>query len=295
MVSPCDHYHVTRRLGATSRGRAGRLVLAAVAALVIGGCVRPGPVERAQQLVRMHRETEAVTLLRGELARHPQDVPSRRLLVRVLAYQGQLDEARAEVAELERRLPGDPVPWIELGHAFELTHRYDEALAAYDTGAEKASASPLGPREGGMRAARWGEAEAALPRLEEAVRRGAHDAELLHALGLVRLHLHDLDGARQAYEQGLAADPKSTENLLGLASVAVVRGDPAGALSAYDRILAQRPAYSGAELGRAWALLRLGRRAEAEQALAHAGALGASRENIARLRADSAKMPGHEP
>src|SRR4029079_4193932 len=162
-------------------------------------------------------------------------VGARRLLGRVLAFPGDLEAARTEVAELERRLPNDPVPWIELGHAFELTHRYDEALAAYDTAASVAPSSPAGPREGGMRCARWGEPEDALPRLEEAVKRGARDAELFHALGLVRLHLKDLDGAVQAYEKGFAVDPRSTENLLGLATVAVVRGDASAALAAYDR------------------------------------------------------------
>jgi tetratricopeptide (TPR) repeat protein len=213
-------------------------------------------------------------------------VGARRLLVRVLAFTGDLEAARLEVAELQRRLPDDPVPWIELGHALELTHRYEEALAAYDTAASAASGSPDGPREGGLRAARWGEAEEALPRLEEAVRRGARDGELFHALGLVRVRLLDLDGAAAAYERGLAVDPRSTENLLGLATVAVLRGDAPGALSAYERVLARSPAFAGAELGRAWALVKLGRPDEARRALDHAEALGASRENVTRQRAE---------
>lgn len=234
----------------------------------------------------MHREGEAIVLLRAHLAKQPDDLGSRRLLVRVLAFTGDLDAARIEVAELERRLPNDPVPWIELGHAFELTHRYDEALAAYDTAASVAPTSPAGSREGGMRCARWGEPEDALPRLEEAVRRGANDAEIFHALGLVRLHMKDLDGAAEAYEKGLAVDPRSAENLLGLATVAVVKDDPKAALAAYDRILQRKPTYAAAELGRAWALAKLGRRDDARRALDHAEELGGPRENIARQRAD---------
>jgi len=268
----------------------GALVLACAISLaslsLVAGCAGPGPIDRAQQLVRMHREAEALAALRAHLVKHPEDVGARRLLVRVLAFTGDLEAAKTEVAELERRLPNDPVPWIELGHAFELTHRYDEALAAYDTAASVAPSSPVGSREGGMRCARWGETEEALPRLEEAVKRGAHDAELFHALGLVRLHLKDLDGATEAYEKGFAVDPKSTENLLGLATVAVVRGDPKAALAAYDRILERKPAYAGAELGRAWALAKLGRKDDAKRALDHAEELGAPRENIARQRAD---------
>jgi Flp pilus assembly protein TadD len=253
-------------------------------AVASGGCAPQGPIERAQQLVRLHREAEAVTTLRDHLQKHPDDLSARRLYVRVLAFAGDIDGARREVAELEKRLPNDPIPWIELGHAFELAHRFDEALAAYDTATEVAPASPVGPREGGMRAARWGEPEEAVRRLEEAVRRGARDAETFHVLGLARLNIRDFDGAEDAYRQGLAADPQSTENMLGLATVAVVRNDAAGALKAYDAIVARKPTYAAAQLGRAWALAKLGRRSEAERALDRAAELGAPAANIDRQR-----------
>ncbi len=255
-------------------------------ALLLGasGCAPQSPIERAQQLVRLHREPEALATLRDHLAKHPDDVAARRLYVRVLAYSGDIEGARREVAELERRLPNDPVPWIELGHAFELAHRFDEALAAYDTAASVAPSSPAGPREGGMRAARWGEPEEAVSRLDEAVRRGARDAETFHVLGLARLNLRDLDGAEAAYKQGIAVDPKSTENLLGLATVAVVRNDPASALAAYDAIALRKPSHAAAQLGRAWALAKLGRKAEAEQALDRAEELGAPAANVDKQR-----------
>jgi tetratricopeptide (TPR) repeat protein len=279
-----QHYHASVRIGWTTIASPCRVVLhhAALAMLLacVVSCASPSVVARAQQLVRQHREVEAAAALKTHLAKHPDDLSARRLYVRVLAFGGDLDAARAEVAELERRMPNDPTPWIELGHAFELAHRFEEALAAYDTASEKAPDNPAGPREGGMRAARWGEAEDALPRLEEAVRRGARDAELFHALGLVRVHSADLDGASEAYRQGLAVDPKSTENWLGLATVAVVRGDAAAALTAYDAIAAQRPSFAAAELGRAWALAKLGRRTDAERALDRAMALGAPRANV---------------
>ncbi len=261
--------------------------LALVVALVVTlGCVQPTPVDRALAMVRQHKDSDAIALLRVELTTHPDDLPARKLLIRVLANEGDLGAARDEVDELAKRAPpGDPSPWIELGHAYELAHKFDEALAAYDEAATRAPDSPQGPREGGMRCARWGEAADALSRLEEAVKRGSHDAETLHTLGLVRVHMHDLKGAAQAYREGLRADPESRENLLGLATVAVLSNDPASALVAYDALLSLAPSFAPAELGRAWALAKLGKKAEAEKALDHATELGALVADVEKQRA----------
>jgi tetratricopeptide (TPR) repeat protein len=206
--------------------------------------------------------------------------------VRVLAMDGEIGEAEKEVDAMRAHLPpDDPTPDIELGHAFELVHKFDDALDAYDRAAERAPRSPLGPAEGGMRAAHWGEAQDALPRLEEAIRRGSRDPVIFHALGLVRLKLGDLSGAEQAYRAALAIDPDALENELGLATVAIVRDDPAAALGAYQRILAKKPRFAAAELGRAWALAKLGRRDEALQSIDRAEQLGAPADAVAKQRA----------
>jgi tetratricopeptide (TPR) repeat protein len=261
-------------------------------------CARPTAVQRAQSLSRQGRDEQAAALLREHIAAAPDDVPARRLLVRLLGVTGDLPGARAQAEEIARiQGPGDPTAYIELGHALELAHRYDEALDAYDQAATVAPASPAGPREGGLRCARWGELDAARSRLEEAVRRGAADAETWHALGLVRLHLGDYDGADQAYRAGAAADPRGidgAENWLGLATVAIARGDAAAALAAYDQVVARRPRFASAELGRAWALAKLGRIDEAASALDRAADLGASPAIVARQRAALAdqRRPG---
>jgi tetratricopeptide (TPR) repeat protein len=256
-------------------------------ALALGaGCARPSATETAQALVRRHREDEAVAALRDRLRAHPEDIAARRLLVRVLALTGDMLAARAEVDNLAQRMPvADPSPYIELGHALELAHRYDEALEAYDRAAAVAPSRPDGPREGGLRCAHWGEAEQAASRLDEAVRRGARDAETWHALGLVRLNLADFDRAEQAYREAAAADPRAPEGWLGLATVALTRGDAQAALNAYDELLVRRPRFAPAELGRAWALSKLGRTDDAKRALDLAEELGAPPVNVARQRA----------
>lgn len=253
-------------------------ILVAVAGAT-SGCA--GAVERASAKAAEHDEEGAARLLRSHLAREPDDREARQLLVRVLAAKGDLPGAREEVKTLVKQLgPSDPTPWIELGHALELVRRFDDALVAYDDARFAAPSSPAGPKEGGLRAAHWGLPKEAEERLAEAVKRGARDAETLHALGLARVHLGNFAGAREAYGQCSAP-----ECILGLATVAVLEDDGARALAAYDALLVLRPGHAPAHQGRAWALSRLGRSAEAEGELTQALALGASRDSIAKQRA----------
>ena len=248
------------------------------------------PLPRATLLMDKGRVEEASSLLLSYLREHPEAVAERRLLVRVEASRGQLGRAHAQVALLERQLgPDSPVPLIELGHALELAHRYDEAMAAYDQAAELAPRDPLGPLTGGLRAARWGELALAEPRLLEAVRRGPKNPAAWHALGLVRLSQGNLAGAEQAYRSGLLADPSALENRVGLATLAVSRGDLAAALVQYEAIAQSRPKLADAQLGRSFALMGLGRLDDARHALDEAQRLNGDPRVIAAQRRELAR------
>ena len=244
-------------------------------------------------LVQKGRSPEAAQTLEAHLLQHPEAVAERRLLIRVYASMGQMGHAQAQAQALAQQLgPHSPVPWVELGYALELAHRYDEALEQYDRAGEVAPRDPLGPLSAGLRAARWGEAELAEPRLVEALRRDSSNAQAWHALGLARARLGNLDGAADAYRSGLRADPNAIEDHIGLATVALLRGDAAAALGEYDVIVSARPKFADAHLGRSWALMKLGRLDDAQRALERAQELGASphplsaqRRALAALRA----------
>jgi tetratricopeptide (TPR) repeat protein len=211
-------------------------------------------------------------------------------LIRVEASRGQLGAAQHQVELLEKQLgPRSPIPLVELGHALEMAHRYDEALAAYDQASEVAPTDPLGPLTGGLRAARWGELQLAEPRLREAVRRNPKDPAAWHALGLVQLSQGNLPGAEQAYRSGLLADPNALENRVGLATLALSRGDLSAALVQYDAIAARRPNLADAQLGRSFALIGLQRFDEASRALDEAARLGGSPRVIAAQRRELAR------
>lgn len=266
--------------------RASRLAPFALAVSLLG-CMSSARStrQRAVMLVDRGDPEDAARELRRYIAQHPPAIAERRLLIRVDGVTGDLGAAERDAAALAERLgPRSPVPWIELGHAEELAHRYDRALALYDRAARVAPHNAAGPREGGLRAARWGEPQVAEPRLEEALRRDPRDAAVWHALGVVRIHLHDLAGAEKAYRSGLQADPRALENRVGLATVALLRRDPAGALAQYNAIIAARPRFADARLGRSLVLIELGRFDEAARALEAARRLGANPEAVARQR-----------
>jgi tetratricopeptide (TPR) repeat protein len=276
-----------------------RLFFVAFVAAALSGAVACTPREpelygKAILLVDRGRYEDAKKLLTERLRDHPEDDRARGLLIRVHGVTGNLDKAGSEAARLAQRLGlASPRPYIELGHAHELAHQYDEALSLYDQAADVAPRDPAGPREGGLRSAAWGEHELARPRLEEAIRRAPRDAALWHALGVVCLGLGEVHDAEHAYRSGLVADPHAVENRVGLATVALIRDDPAEALREYDLILAERPRFGDAALGRSWALLRLGRLAEAEEALALAESNGGDRDVIVRQRRALAAAKKH--
>jgi Flp pilus assembly protein TadD len=89
-----------------------------------------------------------------------------------------------------------------------------------------------------------------------------------------------LAGAAIAYSSGLKADPRAIEDHVGLATIALLRGDASAALSEYDAIVSARPKFADAQLGRSWALMKLGRLDDAQRALDRARDLGASRRSL---------------
>ncbi len=254
---------------------------------LLGGCAgsAASPLPRATLLMDKGQGAEASRLLRDYLREKPRAVAERRLLIRVEAFRGQHGAALAEVAALSEQLgPESPIPFVELGYALEVAHRFEEALNAYDRAAQVAPRDALGPLTGGLRAARWGEVEWAEPRLLEATRRDPQNPAAWHALGLVQLSRGKVKAAQHSYRSGLLADPEALENRVGLATVALSRGDLAAALVQYDAIVAKRPTMADAQLGRSFALMGLGRYAEAERALEEARRLGGDPRVVAAQR-----------
>jgi tetratricopeptide (TPR) repeat protein len=276
---------VARRRG---RGKLLSTILWVALAHASLGCHLDVPaLDRATLLAERGQTADAIELLEAHVREHPPALDERRLLIRLHGAMSNGAAASAHAERLAELMPASsPVPWLELGAACELSHRYDDALAAYDRAASVAPRDSSGPKRGGMRAARWGELELAEPRLSEAVRRDPSDGEAWHALGLVRTGLGQLDAARQAYTAGISADPDTLENRLGLATVALRLNEPAAALAQYDLLLEARPKFTAALLGKSWSQILMGDYGAAEATLAQAERLGADRGSIERQRVE---------
>jgi Tfp pilus assembly protein PilF len=95
-----------------------------------------------------------------------------------------------------------------------------------------------------------------------------------------------LDAARQADLAGIGADGHALENRLGLATVALRQNEPAAALDQYEQLLAARPKFTEALLGKSWSLILMGEYSSAKAALREAERLGGDRASIARQRGE---------
>src|SRR6185437_16133507 len=99
--SRCAMLHPSMRSGGAHSTGA---LLLALALAFASGCAGPSATERAQSLARQGKDDQAAALLEKRVAEHPDDVPARRLLVRILGYTGNLPRARAQAEELARIL-----------------------------------------------------------------------------------------------------------------------------------------------------------------------------------------------
>jgi tetratricopeptide (TPR) repeat protein len=125
------------------------------------------------------------------------------------------------------------------------------------------------------------------------VRRGPKDPAAWHAWGLVQLSQGNPTGAELAYRSGLLADPGALENRVGLATLALSRGDLSAALVQYDAIAQRRPKLPDAQLGRSFALMGLGRFDDARRALDEAERLGGEPRVVAAQRRELARRTSH--
>ncbi|MFK7989335.1 MAG: tetratricopeptide repeat protein [Sandaracinaceae bacterium] len=266
------------------------MVASAVLLAACGGPMRDG------RLAMVRGDFEGAARAYGRATEAQPDDPQTWLaLGRAEMAAERYPRARDAFERVARLRPRAALPRVLIGNTWELSRRYDEALLAYRHATQVAPRSAYAHRVMGTRLLRWGRTELARPVLERAVELDRTHAETWNALALARYHDEDLDGAEQAFREGIALHPRHRGLKLGLAALLINRGQHQAALALYDEVLASRPRFAPAHVGRGILLHELDRQDEAEAAFVEAVRVARDpAEYRERLRAYRALRAGQD-
>jgi cellulose synthase operon protein C len=237
-------------------------------------------VEQAAGLLRDGKIEEAERQLAAVLKGTPHEAGALNLLGTIRARQGRLDEAESlftRAARADRRFVG---PRMNLAYLYHLKNLPEKAVVALE---EVLGLDPDNA-DAAQKLARLllnsNRLDECINLLEDLRRRGRASAAPLAILGDARLGKGDLTRAEESYGLALGQAPGEPAALLGMAQVAIRRGDAQGAAAYLSR--AREAAAGSPELlyGYALVALRAGFGDEAGEALAHA----------ARLRPDDSRI-----
>jgi tetratricopeptide (TPR) repeat protein len=195
--------------------------------------------ERAMHLIANRQFDAAAAELRQVAAERRTDAGAAHEMAELLSLKGDREGALHWLRESVRRDPDSGLGHVDLAHCLMET----------------------GDREGALREAE--KAVALAPRLQSA----------RLALGVARWRAGDLVGARTALDEALRLRPADLTALLCAAQVAGELGSKEANASYARRAVAAHERSAEAWLTLAQALAAMGRRAEADRALAHARSL----------------------
>jgi len=185
-----------------------------------------------QALLLQDRAPDAIDPLQ-RAARRSNDPAIETLLARALADAGRGDEALDQLRRATARRPPYPQAFLELGDQLGKAGRFDEGIAAFESGLA------LTP-----------------------------DAAVLRVgLGYLHLHRNDRARARDLFLQVRAAAPERHDAPVALANVMAMDGDYAAAAELYRQALGLRPDDAETQISLAKCLLEMGERGAGEAAL----------------------------
>jgi tetratricopeptide (TPR) repeat protein len=211
----------------------------------------------------------------SELPEDP-DAGDRIALLRRLGYLGGEDENGSETTAGEETSTQTLQEAYNRGFALLFAGDLDGAEQAFRRLESLAPGTGLSDLGLGEVALRRGDVATARDRFEAAVRARPGDPVARLDLGLARLSLGDLEQAEKDLRAVLALDDRRFLALRGMGEIELRRGRPAHALEHLERatkVAASELRRADAEYLRGTALLRLGRKSEAEtcflETLAH--------------------------
>lgn len=273
-----------------SRGAVDGARAAFVRALDLDGGAVPARLGLAHVALVRGDDAEARREIERALGVDPNNRNARRLLGTVAARQGRYDEAIATLESLVRDRDVDPGSVLMLADLYVRSGRAADAVARLRplVATDPRASAPRVALATALLAA--GDPRAAATELDRVVTGPDARAEHHELLGRARLAMHDVAGARHAFERAVALDARRFEARVELARLG--GAEPTrDVLDAWSRDLAERVSRSPgdpklrAEHARVVALA--GRRDEAEReyraALTIAPDLPAANQGLAAL------------
>jgi len=238
------------------------------------------------------RSDAATASLKRSIALRPDSDETHRLLGEVLADRGETD---AGIAQLREAIQIRPQYWrhyMTLGLVYYRAGRYREALVPYRRASELQPNEPSTFANLGTVYHRLGEVAQAIGNYEHAVRLGP-SASAYANLALAYYRANRLDDARRAYEESLAANPKSVLNHRNLGDVYMrlrqapkARDEYEQAIAIGNELVAVNPRDARTIALVALCEAKLGHGAAAERHAAEARALAASDREILQRSAE---------
>ncbi|MDB5583797.1 MAG: hypothetical protein JWR80_8973 [Bradyrhizobium sp.] len=223
-------------------------------------------LERASFALQMQRPGEAERIAAEVLKSNRGNVRAAQVLGQALLMQNRGAEAIAPLEKAARRSE-DPVIETLLGAAFALAGRRDEALEQLRRASARRPPYPPAFLEHGIQLARAGRFEEAIAALESGLALAPDAVDMQRELAALHLKRNDRIKARELLLRALKVAPDRPDLLSGLAQVMLLDGEYASAAEIFQRIVALRPddAIARADFGRC--LLEMGERDAGEASI----------------------------
>ncbi|MGZ6142977.1 MAG: tetratricopeptide repeat protein [Myxococcales bacterium] len=218
----------------------------------------PSHVGAALNLTRLLRaqekQAEAEKVLRGTLAKQPDDPRLLNALASTLRAEKKLDDADAAVRQVLVRHPADADAYRNLA-AIEADRGHVRLAESALNNARKLDDKDAGSLNSlGLLAMRRDDATAARAYFEQATQLDASFAPAWANLGALALQYRDYAGAEQAYAKAVALDGTRWETHLARGWALEGLRKAKDARAEYEKVLAMRPGQEDALYGKAVAL-----------------------------------------
>ena len=201
-----------------------------------------------------------------------------------LAYKHERDEQYPEAIAAYRKAlelsPQSATAWYDLGVSYAALEQFSDAVDCYSRAISFDPAMAQSYNNRAAAYARLKKYSEAISDCSQAIELTPDDALAWRNRGLAYHDLGKLDEAAADYDESIRINGRSSETYLYRGNLFLERKDADRALEDFDHALHLNPEMATVWISRAKALAALGRRDEAERALAQSKTLGAVTDDV---------------